>query len=66
MADKIDCEILLDGTLRWQSGKISAKNHQLFDEFMEQLDDIIGEVKSTEKLKHSHVHVNEEQKLHQH
>lgn len=64
--DRIQVEILADGKISVKTSAISKKNHLDADELLEMVDDMVGEVESREKLKHSHNHLHEHRHLHQH
>ena len=58
MADKINIEILEDGTLSISTDAISGKNHMSADEFLKTIERLTGgETKETHKAGHAtHTH----------
>jgi len=60
MSDEIKIEILEDGTISFETDKISGKNHASADKFIEDIDKMMGG-KTTKKARrgaHQHVHAN--------
>lgn len=56
MNDKIEYQILEDGTVRWKTEKISDANHNSADELLDELAEALGGERVTEKRKHTHGH----------
>ena len=45
--DSIDIEILEDGTIKFKTGSISQINHKSADEFLNEIEELTGERKTT-------------------
>jgi len=58
MADVMDIEILEDGTISVKTDKISQANHFSADEFLNELEEMLGGERKTEKRKAKHHHVH--------
>lgn len=55
--DIIDIEILEDGTIKFNTDKISDKNHASADDFLDEIENLLGGKRETEnKKKHNHHH----------
>jgi len=59
MADKMEMEILEDGTITVKTDGVSGKNHKSADEFLKMMEDLTGGGRETKKRvrKHKHKHV---------
>ena len=58
MADKIEIEILEDGTISVATDKVSGKNHHSADQFLDAIKKIAGGECETTKNKKSYVHTH--------
>jgi len=67
-AEMINVEILEDGTVRWDTGRIPGEHHNAADEFQAELEAALGgEVKRTQKVaKGPHVHTDQKGHTHEH
>lgn len=61
--DKLDIEILEDGTLRIQTDKISGPNHMSADQLLAEINKLVGGPVQTQKRPHVHTHVHAHQNL---
>jgi len=62
MVDTINIEILEDGTVKFDTDKISDVNHVSADAFMEEVEKLLGgtvEVKSKRRKGHVHTHTHQ-------
>ena len=60
MADIINIQIEDDGTVSFNTDKISAMNHVSADEFLKECEDMLGgTVQKTKKTDHVHVHTHD-------
>jgi len=50
--DIIDIEVLDDGQIKFKTSDISDKNHLSADEFLEQIEDLMGSKRQTTPVKH--------------
>lgn len=57
MVDKINLEILADGTISVTTDGISSQNHQSADDFLETLEDLMGGKLEIKKKKRHHSHL---------
>lgn len=57
MTDKIHLEILADGTISVQTDGISSQNHKNADEFLDELEDLLGGDRVIKKRPRAHAHV---------
>ena len=63
--DKINIEILADGTISLDFGSYASQNHQNADDFLDELEDLMGSKPIVRKKKraHQHVHVKNGQRI---
>ncbi len=63
--DKINLEILADGTISIDFDSYSSQNHQNADQFLDELEDLMGSRPVIRKKKRvgQHVHVKNGQKI---
>jgi hypothetical protein len=63
--DKINLEILADGTICVDFDSYSSQNHVNADQFLDELEDLMGSKPIIRKKKraHQHVHVKNGQKI---
>jgi hypothetical protein len=66
MADTIKIEILEDGTVRFETDKISGANHASADEFLAEVEILLGGKITIEHKKDRHVYVHEDGTVHAH
>ena len=66
MPDKLDIEILEDGTIQFSTDKISAKNHASADEFMAEIEKLCGGERVVEKRKQKYAHSHAKGVVHSH
>lgn len=57
--DRIELEILEDGTVSYQTSAISGINHASADDLLKELEEAIGGEVVRKKLPHSHQHVHD-------
>lgn len=57
--DKMNIEILEDGTISISTDKISAENHVSADELLDQIETLMGGKRETTKTKIGHVHTEQ-------
>jgi len=62
MADQIEFEILDDGTISIKTDSISGVNHLSADQFLEEIETLLGTKRKTTKLKPKHMHTIRTQK----
>jgi|3_EtaG_2_1085321.scaffolds.fasta_scaffold111843_3 hypothetical protein len=59
MADIINIEILEDGTVKFETDKISDARHVAADQFLTEVEELLGgPVDIKQKKKHHHVHTH--------
>lgn len=56
MSDKMEMEILEDGTITVKTDGVSGKNHKSADEFLAMIEDMTGGGRETKKRKRAHKH----------
>jgi len=66
MPDKIDIEILEDGTIRFSTNAVSKKNHASADEFMAEIEKLCGGARIVEKRKQKYAHSHAKGVVHAH
>ena len=54
--DKIEIEILDDGTIRLETDTISPANHLSADQFLKEIERLTGGTTTKTKNRHGHVH----------
>lgn len=64
--DKIQIEILDDGTISIKTDSISKTNHISADQLLEDIEDYAGGKMQTTHLKKGHVHHHHKNHVHQH
>jgi len=63
--DRIEYEILEDGTISIKTNKVSAVNHQSADDLLDMLEELTGGTREIKSLK-EHVHTHEHIYVHSH
>lgn len=63
MPDKMNIEILEDGTISVKTDKVSGTNHKSADEFMSDIEKLAGGTRETQKKRQTNVHATS--KIHQ-
>jgi len=61
MADQIEFEILEDGTISIKTDSISGVNHLSAEQFLSEVEELLGGERKTTKLKNKNVHVHRKQ-----
>lgn len=65
MADIMNIKILDDGTIQVSTDKVSQKNHASADDFLAELESMLGGTRTTKKkdgVTHTHTHSHKKQR----
>jgi hypothetical protein len=62
----MEVEILSDGTVRCETGDMSGPAHKVADDFLKELEKLLGGESSKEKLRNTHTHDHEHGDHHHH